>query len=236
MKKMTMLIAVLATFVIASCGGSSDTTPTTTPTPTITTTNDSTKAVSKATIAATNEASFGAAQAGLDGLAPIASVSQSDTDKESFSANINHIYECTVSGNVLATGTMTGQCTDLGNGWSCTGMLMNIALQFNGCTETVTVDGTEYTETLNGTGSSSISGSVSGTDTGPTNIDLIGTGTATLDATGDATGIVTLDLGLVVSGPADPEPTVTCSGTASVVTDAVTEVCGITSDCSGCEA
>lgn len=230
MKKLVLITAVLATFAIASCGGSSGTTPTPGPTPTPT--NDNTKAVSDATIAATNAATSAAVMNGLTDTGA-STMNNSLTGKEAIYNDVNYTYNCTEGGTVLATGTMTASCEGDDN-WSCTDITLNLALQFNDCTETVTVDSTDYTVMLNGNGASTASGTASGNDAGPTSMNVSATVTGTLDATGDATGTVVLDLDVIVSGAPTPSPT--CSGTASVTTDAVTEVCGVTSDCSGCEA
>ena len=103
------------------------------------------------------------------------------------------------------------------------------------CEVTETVSGTAYSVILNGTITTDVSGSGSGDDSGPTQISFNGSLNGTADSTGDVVGTVDLD-NVNYEGSGVPTPTVTCSGTASVATDAGTETCTVSSDCSTCEA
>lgn len=228
MKNIALIVAVLATFAIASCGGGSSSGGDT-PTPT----TDNTKATSEASVAATNATTTAVTINAMGGIDITPSVSNSLTAKENIADNINYTHNCSEGGTVVATGTMTASCTGDGS-WSCSNIAIDLALQFNDCTETATVDSVEYTETLNGTATSTASGTAAGNDSGLTSLDVSAVASGTLDATGDATGTVTLDLDVAISGA--PVPDATCSGTATVVTDTLTETCTVTSDCSGCEA
>ena len=103
MKNMSMLVAVLVVFAVASCGGSSSSDGGGGDTPTPTATGTNTKVVSKVTVEATQSAMGSAAVDGLQNLDPTLSVSASTVTKEAVSADINHTYYCTVDGSVLAT-------------------------------------------------------------------------------------------------------------------------------------
>lgn len=229
MKKFALLAAVLAMFVFSSCGG--DSTPTPTPTPT----SDSTKAGSEAVVTATNEAAFATAENALAGAAGIAMIVKS-VEKETISHNFTYTYDCSetgVSGSVETAGNVSGTCTESAGTWTCSNLTIDITtMQFNDCTVTVTVDSTDYTVALNGTGSALLGGSVSGTDQGMTSLNFSGTGEANTTMSGDLTGTAVMDLDLTGSGA--PNPTVTCDGTVDVTINSTTEVCTVNTDCSGC--
>lgn len=232
MKKFVLILAVFSMLAFNSCGGGGGT-PTPTPTPTST----NTKVTSEAAISSTSEAAFATAANVIENLGgPTAMVVKTNVEKEAISQNFTYTYNCPPGGTVDTAGNVSGQCSETGGGnWSCSSLNINISsMQFNDCMVTVTVDSVDYDETVNGTGSSILTGSVSGTATGIASVNVNGTATANLDVTGGVNGTAVMNLTVTVSGVPDPEPDITCGGTVDVTTDSTTQVCTINTDCSSC--
>ncbi len=139
-------------------------------------------------------------------------------------------------GTYTATGTVTADCTFVGESGTCTITKGPASILFTNCKKSVTLDGTEYNEVLNGTATTNITGTVTGSATGVTSIDATGNLGGTVTLTGDAPG--TADLAGVTwtaTGVPDPDPTIGCSGTASVtITGQAAATCNVASDCKGC--
>lgn len=232
MKKLVLILTVFSMLAFYSCGGGGGT-----PTPTPTPTSNNTKVASEATVAATTEAAIGTAAYVIGDGGPTAMIVKTNVEKEVISESFTYTYNCPPGGTVDTAGNVSGQCSDTGGGnWSCSPLNINItSMQFNDCMVTVTVDSVDYDETVNGTGSATLSGSVSGTmEGGPTSINASGTASANMTVMGGVDGTAVLSLTVTVSGTPDPEPDVTCGGTVNVTTDSTTEVCTINTDCSGC--
>jgi hypothetical protein len=144
--------------------------------------------------------------------------------------DVNYTYTCALAGVAIATGTISLTCI-YNAGGSCTATDQTLQVDFQDCQVTETVDGTDYTLTLNGTVNTTASGTGSGDDEGLNTLEFNGTISGTTDVTGDIEG--TADLSNISYQGSGVPPTVTCSGTASITTD-VTETCTVATDCSGC--
>lgn len=219
----------MAAFVLAGCGGSGSSDPTPTPT------SDATKAASSAAANEAMSAAGDGAQNGFANLAPAAMVVKDPAAKDSYEGTISVTKDCD-TGTVAVVGDVTAQCTgDPVGSWTCTQFVGAMTLTFTDCQRTVTVGSTPYSVIMNGTATSSMTGSASGVGESFSSVEFAGTFVGSLALTGGVTGTALLDnLGFsgVSTGGADPVST--CSGTTTITIDATEQVCAISSDCSTC--
>ncbi len=227
--KKSILFGLLTAFILAGCGGSGGSDPTPTPT------SDATKAASSA---AANEAMSAAgegAQNGFANLAPAAMVVKDSAAKDSYEGAISVTNDCD-TGTVAVVGDMTAQCTgDPVGSWTCSQFIGAMTLTFSDCQRTVTVGSTPYSVTMNGTATSTVTGSASGVGATFTSVEFTGAFAGSLALTGGVTGTALLDnLGFIGVGASGADPESTCSGTTTITIDATEQVCAVSSDCSTC--
>ncbi len=227
MKKISLSILVLVMgFGLAACGGGGGG-----GTPVTAQGQAATEAAIEATISAGGEAV-------LQAIQPAASA-------QAIKASQTYVIDTTpvpcnegdpTAGTYTATGTVTADCTFIGESGTCTITDGPAMILFTDCKKSVTSEGTTYNEVLNGTATTNITGTVSGGATGVTAIDATGNLGGTVTLTGDAPGTVDLaGVTWTATGTPDPEPTIGCNGTASVtITGQAAQSCSVASDCKGC--
>jgi len=221
------MVASLALLALAACGGGGAT-----PTPTPTPTGNDVKAIT----GASTQETLGSVEAGaLNALMNMAPAAQT-VAKVAYSADVDTAYTCTDGGQVGITGTGTANCTEMGESWSCTNMMLDLALAFSDCVRYMTVGSTQYQVILNGPATIDVTGAVSGTgDNPPSEYNFSGSPLGTLTASGDVSGTIDLEgLGVSGSGTGELEDVVTCTGEVTVDVDSTQEVCAVTSDCTSC--
>lgn len=227
--KKSILFGLMAAFVFAGCGGSGSSGPTPTPT------SDATKAASSA---AANEAMSAAgegAQNGFANMAPAAMVVKDSAAKDSYEGAINVTHACD-AGTIAVVGNTTAECTgDPLTSWTCSQFVGTMTLTFSDCQRTVTVGSTPYSVTMNGTATSTVTGSASGVGASFSSVEFTGAFVGSLALTGGVTGTALLDnLGFIGVGTSGADPETTCSGTTTITIDAAEQVCAVSSDCSTC--
>jgi len=229
MKKFVSLGLLVALTGFISCGGGGGGGGGPTPTPTSTETKVATQAAFNATLDTSIKALF-------DSLHKFESAAIIVDEKAATTKtiDISETENCSGGGTGTVTGSATASCTITGTDFSCTGVSSTMVVAFNNCIESEDFSGKTYSETVNGSANASLTGSLSGTTaSGPTNVDatIVLTGSPTL--TGDISGTADLDITAKASG--NPETlTPSCSGTCSVTIGSTVQVCGVSSDCSGC--
>ena len=212
---------VMALALLAACGGSGGGG---------TATTAATKACAEAAIDATISAG---GEAIIEALNPSGGA-QVVKDTRPINSTANCIEGDTTGGTYTATGTVTFTCTGTGT-MTCTITDGPVSVLFTNCKKTVTIDSTTYDEVLNGTATTNVTGTVSGSEAGVTAIDAGGTMAGTVELTGTAEGSVDLSaVTWTATGVPDPDPTIACAGTAVVTIPGGSQDCSVASDCKGC--
>ncbi|MBN1283578.1 MAG: hypothetical protein JXA24_07400 [Proteobacteria bacterium] len=214
-------VAVMALALLAACGGSGGG-----GTPTTTATKAAAEAAIEATISAGGEAVLAALNPG----------NGAQVVKEAFPID-NTPVSCDGSGTYTPSGTVNANCVEGATSITCTITDAPVQVVFNDCAKTVTIEGTTYNEVLNGTASTNVTGTITGSEATGATINGSGTLSGTVTLTGDAAGTADLDaVTWTATGSIEPSPTIGCDGTAVVTIDGqVAENCEVASDCKGCE-
>lgn len=238
MKKIVTIVALAALTAYVACGsggGGGGTTPSTTSTET------------KAAADAAMTGSFNAVEAAIDNavdpsVSPLSVSGKAEglLGPKQFPPviDLTYQYECPGGGVGDVTGSVNVSCTET----SCTITEgETVTIDFQDCVVTVTQEGTDYDVTMNTSGATKVTTTMSGTVTniGEQNeaVTLEGSLSGTVDLTGDVTGTANLSgitwiFGGEQSGTA-------CEGTTQITLTEPTEstqTCTVNSTCDGCEA
>jgi hypothetical protein len=166
------------------------------------------------------------------------------SDSDSVSIIFDNEVVSEGGGTITLDGTMTYTITNLTSTSGTLELSGTLTAQLANVTETVTIDGTSYTETITGTFTITFDGSATATqesnDTWSITLDITFTTSAdSLVVTGTINGTITnMNMSATISGNAAQSAAdleVSCDGSMTVTTDSGTETCNLTSDCLSCE-